>query len=100
MKARKIILTAGIMGLLLIWLILTPSGLLGKSDAVGYSVCHRFPSHSYFLGSGRFLFVPAAPVNFWRFWQGSWCRLPQVGEDRVFPAVDYWQFLDFWCCFL
>ena len=28
----------------------TPAGLLGKADAVGYAVCHRIPSHSYFMG--------------------------------------------------
>ncbi len=50
MKAKKIALTVGILGLLLTWIIFTPSGLLGKSDAVGYAVCHRFPGHSYFIG--------------------------------------------------
>ncbi len=32
------------------WLIYTPSGLLGKADAVGYAVCHRFDFRSFWLG--------------------------------------------------
>ncbi|HSW62380.1 MAG TPA: DUF2085 domain-containing protein [Dissulfurispiraceae bacterium] len=32
------------------WLALTPAGLLGKADAVAYAVCHRIPSHSFFIG--------------------------------------------------
>jgi uncharacterized membrane protein len=35
--------------LLLAWLIETPPGLLGKMDAIAYSVCHRIASHSFFL---------------------------------------------------
>ena len=38
--------------ILLIWLINTPPGLLGKLDAIAYAVCHRIPSHSYFF-AGR-----------------------------------------------
>jgi len=32
-----------------VWLALTPPGLLGKADAVGYAVCHRIPQRSFFL---------------------------------------------------
>ncbi len=35
---------------LLIWLIYTPHGLLGKADAVGYAVCHRIDLRSFHLG--------------------------------------------------
>ncbi len=31
------------------WLLLTPPGLFGKLDAVGYSVCHQIPGHSFIL---------------------------------------------------
>ena len=34
-----------------LWMALTPDGLLGKADALGYAVCHRFPDHSFFIGS-------------------------------------------------
>jgi uncharacterized membrane protein len=35
--------------LLIAWLIETPPGLLGKMDAIAYSVCHRIASRSFFL---------------------------------------------------
>jgi uncharacterized membrane protein len=40
-----------VVGLLLAgWLFYTPEGLLGKADAVGYSVCHRIDARSFHLG--------------------------------------------------
>lgn len=40
-----------LLGILLLgWLALTPAGLLGKADAIGYAVCHRIADRSYFLG--------------------------------------------------
>lgn len=36
--------------LLAVWLYLTPPGLLGKADAIGYAVCHRISSRSFHLG--------------------------------------------------
>jgi uncharacterized membrane protein len=33
------------------WLMLTPGGLLGKADAIGYAVCHRIDIRSFHLGS-------------------------------------------------
>ncbi|HLE16253.1 MAG TPA: DUF2085 domain-containing protein [Anaerolineales bacterium] len=41
-------LIAGI--LLLLWLGLTPAGLLGKADAIGYAVCHRIDLRSFHIG--------------------------------------------------
>jgi uncharacterized membrane protein len=40
--------------LLLGWLLNTPGGLLGKADAVGYSVCHRIDARSFHLGDRQF----------------------------------------------
>jgi hypothetical protein len=36
--------------LLFVWLALTPPGLLGKADAIGYAVCHRIAERSFLLG--------------------------------------------------
>jgi uncharacterized membrane protein len=36
--------------LLVVWLALTPPGLLGKADAIGYAVCHRIAERSFLLG--------------------------------------------------
>ena len=33
-----------------LWLIYTPEGLLGKADAIGYAVCHRIDLRSFHLG--------------------------------------------------
>src|SRR5512135_3248394 len=33
------------------WLLNTPPGLLGKADAVGYSVCHRIDARSFHIGN-------------------------------------------------
>jgi uncharacterized membrane protein len=40
--------------LLIVWLAETPAGLLGKADAIGYAVCHRIASHSFFLDDRQF----------------------------------------------
>lgn len=36
--------------LLILWLMNTPAGLLGKADAVGYAICHRIPERSFLIG--------------------------------------------------
>lgn len=33
-----------------VWLFLTPDGVLGKADAVGYAVCHRIGLRSFHIG--------------------------------------------------
>jgi uncharacterized membrane protein len=43
-----------IAGLLLIWTSLTPPGLLGKADAVGYAVCHQIDVRSFEIGTRQF----------------------------------------------
>ena len=55
--ARENLLTLFAVALLLLvlglWLWLTPSGLLGKADAVGYAVCHRIDARSFHFPGGR-----------------------------------------------
>jgi uncharacterized membrane protein len=41
-------------GLLAYWLLITPPGLEGKLRAIGYSVCHQIPSHSFKMGALTF----------------------------------------------
>ena len=72
------------------WLLLTPSGLLGKADAVGYAVCHRIDARSFHLGerqlplcarcSGTYLGVVAAV--------GGLLVLGR-GKSGAFPAWPY-----------
>jgi uncharacterized membrane protein len=33
---------------LAVWLVGTPSGILGKADAIGYAICHRIAERSFF----------------------------------------------------
>jgi len=40
--------------LFLFWLGHTPQGWMGKLQAIGYSVCHQIPSHSFTVGSMTF----------------------------------------------
>jgi uncharacterized membrane protein len=48
--ARRTIRTLAIVGGLIfaLWLVGTPSGILGKADAVGYAICHRIAERSFF----------------------------------------------------
>lgn len=41
-------LSAGL--LLFTWLLNTPPGLLGKTDAIGYAVCHQIDERTFYLG--------------------------------------------------
>ena len=47
---RFLILSVLIGALLGAWLLYTPPGILGKSDAVGYAVCHQIPERSFHIG--------------------------------------------------
>jgi uncharacterized membrane protein len=38
---------------LVLWLSFTPSGILGKADAVGYAVCHRITVRSFLFPNGK-----------------------------------------------
>jgi len=49
-QIMKILVVASVGLLLLGWLFNTPPGLLGKSDAIGYAVCHRIDLRSFHLG--------------------------------------------------
>lgn len=48
-RAAKLAVPAVCLAVFLIWLSLSPGGVLGKADAVGYAVCHRIASHSFFF---------------------------------------------------
>jgi uncharacterized membrane protein len=46
----KVLLVIATVALLGVWLVKTPPGLLGKIDAIGYSVCHQAPARSFLIG--------------------------------------------------
>ena len=46
----RILLLVTVTALAIVWLVETPSGIFGKTDAVAYAVCHRMASHTYHMG--------------------------------------------------
>ncbi|NPV86106.1 MAG: DUF2085 domain-containing protein [Anaerolineae bacterium] len=48
-KWLKLAIPSAALLVLLTWLYYTPPGLLGKADAIGYAVCHRISTRSFFL---------------------------------------------------
>jgi len=72
--------------LLLGWLIATPPGLLGKSDAVAYAVCHRISSHSFYFGDRPFSLCARCTGQYLGFLWGFLLQLA-VGKRRSgFPS--------------
>jgi uncharacterized membrane protein len=49
-RLLPILLGIGVLVLLVVWMLLTPAGLLGKADAIGYAVCHRIDVRSFHMG--------------------------------------------------
>ena len=45
-----VFISLGVLALAGLWLAFTPHGLLGKTDAIGYAVCHRIDLRSFQLG--------------------------------------------------
>lgn len=37
-----------------VWYLLTPDGILGKADAIGYAICHRIDTRSFHIGLRQF----------------------------------------------
>ena len=84
-QARKLILVGLILILLTLWLIKTPPGLLGKTDAVGYAVCHRISSHSFYFGDRPFSLCARCTGQYLGFLVGFWIHF-FLGKKRAgFP---------------
>jgi uncharacterized membrane protein len=80
----------GILGLALIitivWLILTPEGLLGKADAVGYAVCHRIPERTFKIGDRPMAMCARCSGLFLGALLGLAFQLPQ-GRKGKMPSI-------------
>ena len=84
--SQKILLLIFTGGLLLSWLIATPPGLLGKSDAVAYGVCHRISSHSFYFGDRPFSLCARCSGQYLGFLWGFSLQV-FLGEKRSgFPS--------------
>lgn len=82
--------------LLGIWARLTPEGLLGKADAIGYAVCHRIDTRSFHLGdrplplcsrcTGMYLGAAASLITFQAFGRRGSGKYP-AGKVRIALAI-------------
>lgn len=69
-----------------VWLALTPKGLLGKADAVGYAVCHQIEERAFHIGERPFpfcarctgMFLGAALGLVYQIAQGRKGRMPPL----------------------
>lgn len=73
-------------GLTLSWLINTPPGLLGKSDAIAYAVCHRIGSHSHYFGDRPFSLCSRCTGQYLGFLWGFGFQILAARKRSGFPA--------------
>ena len=85
-QTRKILLFGLFLILLVLCLINTPPGLLGKSDAVGYAVCHRIPSHSFYFGDRPFSLCARCTGQYLGFLLGMGVHLFRAKKQAGFPT--------------
>lgn len=87
--------------LTVIWLFLTPHGLLGKADAVGYAVCHQIEARSFQINGRSFplcarcsgLFLGALLGLIYQVIQGRKGRMPPLGASLFFGLLAFaWVF--------
>jgi uncharacterized membrane protein/competence protein ComGC len=91
---RWVLLGAAIL-LTAIWLFLTPEGLLGKADAVGYAVCHRIDIRSFHINGRQFplcarcsgMFLGAMLGLIYQVVQGKKGKMPPVAIQVMFGVL-------------
>ncbi len=77
------------------WLFLTPEGVFGKADAIGYSVCHQIEERSFTLDGRSFplcarcsgLFLGAILGLVYQSVQGKKGRMPPLGVSLFFGLL-------------
>ncbi len=77
-----------------LWALGTPSGVLGKADAIGYAICHRIASHSFLINgdpmplcarcTGIYLGVVTGLFLMFASGRGKVCQLPGPGVALFF----------------
>ncbi len=81
--------------LTIVWLALTPAGLLGKADAVGYAVCHQIEARTFSIGERPFplcarctgLFLGAMLGLIYQIAQGRKGRMPPTPVLILFGVL-------------
>ena len=89
--ASLIVLIIAITGTLA-WLVLTPPGLMGKADAIGYAVCHRIAERSFDIG-GRELPLCARCTGMYLGAFAGLVYLGRKGKRGKFPPGKIWAVL-------
>ena len=85
-QPRRLVLLGLILILFTVWLLNTPQGLLGKTDAVGYAVCHRISSHSFYLGDRPFSLCARCTGQYLGFLWGFWVHFLLGKKRSGFPS--------------
>ena len=91
LKIRKILFPILIIATIVIftfWLEQTPSGVFGWLRAIGYSVCHQIPSHSFNIGLLEFPLCSRCMGMYLGNLIGFTFLLTQ-GKKGGFPSADY-----------
>jgi uncharacterized membrane protein len=78
-----------------VWLALTPKGLMGKADAVGYAVCHQIEERAFRIGERPFpfcarctgMFLGAALGLVYQTAQGRKGRMPPLPALILFGLL-------------
>ncbi len=78
-----------------VWVLLTPEGLLGKADAVGYAVCHRIDIRSFHINGRSFplcarcsgMFLGAMLGLVYQVVQGRKGKMPPVAVQVLFGVL-------------
>ncbi len=68
------------------WLILTPQGVLGKADAIGYSVCHRIAERSFTIAGRQMPLCARCTGMYLGMLTGLLFQLPS-GRRSEFPPL-------------
>lgn len=79
------------------WLFLTPSGLLGKADAIGFAVCHRIDVRSFHIDTRQMplcsrcsgLFLGALLGLAFQAVQGRKGKMPPLGSSLFFGGLAF-----------
>ena len=83
------------------WVALTPVGVFGKADAIGYSVCHQIEERSFTLNGRQFplcarcsgMFLGAVLGLIYQSAQGRKGRMPPLGASIFFGFLAFaWVF--------
>lgn len=73
------------LALLIGWLELTPPGLMGKLDAIGFAVCHQIPERSFLLAERPLPLCARCSGMYLGIWVGMMYFLKQ-GRKGGFPS--------------